>query len=71
MFPKLDERFGIVDDRKFALDLLHAKHILIVAGSGFDWPEPDHFRLVLLPEAHELKKAVEDIGDFLSTYHQS
>ena len=70
VFPKLDERFGITDDRKFALDLLHAKHILIVAGSGFDWPEPDHFRLVLLPEAHELKRAVEDIGDFLSTYHQ-
>ena len=70
VFPRLDERFGITDDRKFALDLLHEKHILIVAGSGFDWPEPDHFRLVLLPEAHELKKAVEDIGDFLSTYHQ-
>lgn len=70
VFPKLDERFGIVDDRKFAMDLLHEKHILIVAGSGFDWPEPDHFRLVLLPEAHELKKAVEDIGDFLSTYRQ-
>ena len=44
--------------------------ILLVAGSGFDWPEPDHFRLVLLPEAQELKKAIEDIGDFLSTYHQ-
>lgn len=71
VFPKLDvERFGIVDDRKFALDLLHEKHILIVAGSGFDWAEPDHFRLVLLPEANELKKAVEEIGDFLSTYHQ-
>ena len=71
VFPKLDvEQFGITDDRKFALDLLHEKHILLVAGSGFDWPEPDHFRLVLLPEAHELKKAVEDIGDFLSTYHQ-
>ena len=71
VFPKLDiEQFGITDDRKFAQDLLHEKHILLVAGSGFDWPEPDHFRLVLLPEAHELKKAVEDIGDFLSTYHQ-
>ena len=71
VFPKLDvERFGIIDDRKFALDLLHEKHILIVSGSGFDWPEPDHFRLVLLPEANELKKAVEDIGDFLSTYQQ-
>ena len=71
VFPKLDiEQFGITDDRKFALDLLHEKHILLVAGSGFDWPEPDHFRLVLLPEAQELKKAIEDIGDFLSTYHQ-
>ncbi len=71
MFPKLSkEKFHIADDRKFARDLLLAKHILVVPGSGFDYPEPDHFRLVLLPEAPVLKKAMEDLGDFLDGYHQ-
>jgi len=71
VFPKLDvKRFNITDDRKFAYDLLHEKHILIVAGSGFEWKQPDHFRIVMLPEPEELAKAVRDIGDFLSTYRQ-
>jgi alanine-synthesizing transaminase len=71
MFPRLSkEKYNITDDRRFARDLLLAKHILIVPGSGFDYPEPDHFRLVLLPEAPVLKKAMEDLGDFLSDYHQ-
>ena len=71
LFPKLSkEKFGITDDRRFARDLLLAKHILIVPGSGFDYPEPDHFRIVLLPEAPVLKQAMEDIGDFLDGYHQ-
>ena len=69
-FPKLSERFGIKDDRKFTLDLLMAKHILIVAGSGFDWPEPDHFRLVLLPEAQKIYDAILEMGDFLKDYRQ-
>ena len=71
MFPRLSkEKFHIADDRRFARDLLLAKHILVVPGSGFDYPEPDHFRLVLLPEASVLKKAMEDLGDFLDGYHQ-
>jgi alanine-synthesizing transaminase len=71
IFPKLDvARFGITDDKKFALDLLHAKKILLVPGSGFDWQEPDHFRVVMLPEAAEMEKAMLDIGDFLADYHQ-
>lgn len=71
VFPKLDtEKFHITDDKKFCMDLLHAKHIMMVAGSGFDWPEPDHFRIVMLPEARRMRQAMEDIGDFLSTYHQ-
>jgi len=68
VFPKV--LTGLKDDKKFAFDVLAAKHILIVAGSGFDWPVPDHFRLVLLPEAHKIYDAILDIGDFLKTYKQ-
>lgn len=71
MFPKLDKkRFGITDDKKFAMDLLHEKHILIVPSSGFDWDGNDHFRIVMLPEADVLAHAIAEIGDFLSGYHQ-
>ncbi len=71
VFPKLDiKKFNITDDKKFTLDLLHEKHIFVVAGSGFEWPEPDHFRIVMLPEPDTLSKAVSDIGDFLKTYRQ-
>ena len=71
MFPRLDKaRFGIKDDKKFAMDLLHEKHILIVPASGFDWDGNDHFRIVMLPEAEILSRAIADIGDFLSEYHQ-
>lgn len=71
LFPKLDkERFHIKDDRKFVMDLLEAKHILMVPGSGFDWPEPDHFRIVMLPKPEILHRAMLDLGDFLSTYRQ-
>ncbi len=71
MFPRLDmEHFGLKDDRKFALDLLREKKILIVQGTGFNWFHPDHFRLVALMDPVGLTKAVTDIGDFLSTYHQ-
>lgn len=71
VFPKLDvKKFNITNDKKFAFDLLHKKHILIVAGSGFDWLEPDHFRIVMLPEPDTLAKAISDIGDFLKDYKQ-
>ena len=71
VFPKLDiKQFNITDDRKFAYDLLHEKHIFIVPGSGFDWEAPDHFRIVMLPEPDRLAKAISDIGDFLKTYKQ-
>jgi alanine-synthesizing transaminase len=71
IFPKLDvKKLGITDDKKFARDLLHSTNILIVPGSGFDWKDPDHFRIVMLPEANVLKKAVQDIGSFLDTYKQ-
>lgn len=71
LFPKIDaQKFNITNDKKFVLDLLESKHILLVAGSGFDWPEPDHFRIVMLPESKVLSNAMQDLGDFLSTYRQ-
>ena len=71
LFPKLDvKKFGIVSDKVFARDLLLATNILIVPGSGFDWSEPDHFRIVMLPEAPQLREAMTRLGNFLDTYHQ-
>ena len=71
IFPKLDcKKLNITDDKKFAHDLLHATNILIVPGSGFEWHEPDHFRIVLLPEAEILKNAIHILGCFLDTYRQ-
>ena len=71
IFPKLDvKKFNITSDKKFASDLLHATNILLVPGSGFDWHEPDHFRIVMLPEAEVLGDAVKRIGNFLDVYKQ-
>lgn len=67
-FPKIDTtKFNVTDDKQFAFDLLQAKKILIVAGSGFGWKTPDHFRVVMLPEVDALSKAMYDIGDYLQT----
>ncbi len=72
LFPKLDvQKFHITDDKKFARDLLHATGILVVPGSGFDWQEPDHFRLVMLPEAEQLRGAITRMGNFLDGYRQT
>ncbi len=54
----------------FAYDLLRDKHVLVVQGTGFNWPEQDHFRIVYLPMLPTLKEAMEKIGDFLTYYHQ-
>ena len=71
IFPRIDlKKCPITDDKKFAMDLLHQKHILLVPGSGFDWPQPDHFRVVMLPQAEELSRAMTDVGEFLQTYRQ-
>ena len=71
LFPKLDiKKFNITDDKKFAWDLLHATNILLIPGSGFDWKEPDHFRIVMLPEAEELRAAMRRMGEFLDGYKQ-
>jgi alanine-synthesizing transaminase len=66
-FPRLDtEMFGITDDQEFVLDLLRAKKILVTHGTGFNWFEPDHFRLVTLPDVDTLTEAIGRIADFLS-----
>ncbi|MDR0951589.1 MAG: pyridoxal phosphate-dependent aminotransferase [Oscillospiraceae bacterium] len=70
VFPKLDGRFNITDDERFAIDLLRAKQVLIVHGTGFNWIEPNHFRIVCLPEAPVLREAVGRIGEFLAGYRQ-
>lgn len=72
IFPKIDvKKFDIVNDEQFALDLLKEKKILLVHGGGFNWQQPDHFRIVYLPRVEILKEAAEKIGDFLSGYHQN
>ena len=71
LFPKLDvKRFNITSDKQFASDLLDACNILIVPGSGFDWPEHDHFRIVMLPKPQELRDAMTRMGNFLDGYRQ-
>ena len=72
IFPKLDiKKFNILDDERFAMDLLRDKKVLIVNGRGFNWPEPDHFRVVYLPRVEVLEDALQKLGDFLSYYRQS
>jgi len=71
LFPRLDvKKFNITSDKVFARDLLHATNILVVPGSGFDWAEPDHFRIVMLPEANELRSAMQRMAVFLEGYRQ-
>ncbi|MBP0454995.1 pyridoxal phosphate-dependent aminotransferase [Kitasatospora sp. RG8] len=70
-FPRLDPKvYKIKDDAQMVLDLLRAERILLVQGTGFNWPEPDHFRVVTLPRAEEIADAVTRIGDFLGGYTQ-
>lgn len=71
IFPKMDvKKFNIRDDEQFALDLLHQKGILITRGGGFNWPEPDHFRIVYLPPMDVLHEAMEDLAEFFERYRQ-
>lgn len=71
IFPKIDvKKFNITDDEQFALDLLKDEHLLVVHGGGFNWKNPDHFRVVYLPRIEVLKDATEKLTDFLGYYHQ-
>jgi len=71
LFPRLDPTVHqIHDDERFALDLVRAQKILVVQGTGFNWPRPDHFRIVTLPHVEDLEEGIERIGTFLSSYRQ-
>ncbi|THB63216.1 MAG: pyridoxal phosphate-dependent aminotransferase [Gammaproteobacteria bacterium] len=71
LFPKIDtERFSIKNDQRFILDLLLKEKILVVEGTAFNYPTPDHFRVVFLPRVEDLKEAIGRIGNFLETYSQ-
>ena len=71
LFPRLDPTVHqIHDDERFALDLVRAQKILVVQGTGFNWPRPDHFRIVTLPHVEDLEEGIERIGAFLSSYRQ-
>ena len=71
-FPKIDaKRFAISSDERFVLDFLREKRVLLVQGTGFNWPEPDHFRVVFLPAVEELTEALTSLKSFLSSYRQA
>jgi alanine-synthesizing transaminase len=70
-FPKIDiARFNIRDDEKFIMDLLREQHMLLVQGTGFNWKEPDHFRIVFLPDKETLAEAIKRLEKFLEHYRQ-
>jgi alanine-synthesizing transaminase len=71
MFPKLDPRmYPITDDQAFITELLEAERVLLVQGTGFNWPHPDHFRLVFLPYEEDLREAIARIARFLEHYRK-
>ena len=70
-FPRVDtERFNIHDDEQFVLDFLRKEKVLLVQGTGFNWPAPDHFRIVFLPPLEELAAALDKLDHFLQSYRQ-
>lgn len=72
MFPRLDnEKLGIKDDELFVLDLLKQKHILLTHGGSYNWPKPDHFRMVYLPEKEVLLDVIDKLKDFFANYSQA
>ena len=71
MFPRLDAKlYPIKDDQEFAYELLAEEKVLIVQGTGFNWPTPDHFRLVFLPNTEDLNEALDRIERFLAHYRK-
>jgi alanine-synthesizing transaminase len=71
LFPRLDPRlYPIADDEEFILELLETEHVLLVQGSGFNWPHPDHFRVVFLPHEDDLREAIGRVGQFLEMYRR-
>ncbi len=71
IFPRVDrKKFNIHDDEKFVLDFLQEKHVLLVHGRGFNWIEPDHFRIVYLPDMDVLSRSMTKMKEFLEDYQQ-
>ena len=71
IFPKLDvERFNITDDEQFAYDFLKEQKVLVTHGKAFNWPDPDHFRVVYLPRKEVLEETMNKLELFLSKYRQ-
>ena len=71
LFPKLDpEMYPIKDDEQFMLELLKEEKVLLVQGSGFNWPHPDHFRVVFLPHENDLAEAIGRVARFLEQYRR-
>jgi alanine-synthesizing transaminase len=71
LFPRLDPKmYPIDDDEQFILQLLQQERVLLVQGSGFNWPSPDHFRIVFLPHEDDLKDAIGRIARFLESYRK-
>ncbi|MDO9177847.1 MAG: pyridoxal phosphate-dependent aminotransferase [Agitococcus sp.] len=69
LFPRLDPvMYPIADDQAFILELLQAERVLLVQGTGFNWPHTDHFRVVFLPHIDELKEAINRLARFLAQY---
>ena len=71
MFPRLDPKiYPIADDRQFFLALLQETRVMLVQGTGFNWPQPDHFRIVFLPHEDDLREAINRIARFLASYRK-
>jgi alanine-synthesizing transaminase len=71
MFPRLDPKvYPIADDRQFFLELLQETRVMLVQGTGFNWPTPDHFRIVFLPHEDDLREAIGRIAKFLESYRK-
>jgi len=71
MFPRLDPKvYPIVNDQEFIAELLQEEKVLLVQGTGFNWPHPDHFRLVFLPHEDDLREAVGRVARFLEGYRK-
>jgi len=71
LFPRIDvEMYSIHDDQRFLLDFLLEKKVLMVQGTGFNWKAPDHFRVVFLPTAEEIRTVAGRMAEFLKEYRQ-
>ena len=71
MFPRLDPAiYPITDDQAFVAEFLREERVLLVQGTGFNWPNPDHFRLVFLPHEDQLREAIGRFARFLEVYRK-